>query len=132
MSDKKYIVKYRASKAASPGVGEGRFLQFLESLNEAEWHALLLDSMREHPDSRRVFLPAKGDTVVTSVCSFVGRLGLGTQRVVANAVERLVNHEDPVISVTAVFVAGILPSSLTKHFLMGLVLRESVSAELRE
>ena len=132
MAEKSYYRKYQLSSASQSAAGEACFLGYLESLNELDWQLLMIDVIREHPDSIRVFLPEKGETVTSVFCSFLSRLGSGTLRVVATALERILHSSDPRMLEPAVFIAGNLPISFTKHTLMQFVMSDHIHHDIRE
>ena len=132
MAEKTYFRKYQLSPASQSATGEACFLEYLESLNELDWQLLMTDVIREHPDSKRVFLPERGETVTAVFCSFLSRLGSGTLRVIATALERVLHGSDPRLLEPAVFIAGNLPISLTKHTLMKFVMSDRIHHDIRE
>lgn len=131
-----YIRKLRAASSGRRPPEEDAFLCFLESLNESDWEKLIVDIVLQRADAFEVFLPPRGEDLLSYSTAFLERLGLPTQTLVGRGLERVVNEgirsgERQLLN-GALFMASALPNSATIEFLSRLVRDPSVDDEIRE
>jgi len=135
MNPQSYRSRFSSMESADLDRSEAVFLGILASLNEAEWRALLSDVLTGSPDAYSVFLPARGEDLVSYAAAIIDRLGAADRRLPARALERITNlalqQEGLELVNRALVLSGLFGDPETLSFLKSLVL-SNLPAKVRE
>jgi hypothetical protein len=125
MNHQAYLSRF-ARPEGTLGQSEAEFLSNLADLNEAEWCDLLGLVLREDFDAYKVFLPPRGESLVSHAAALIDRLGAADRKRPAQALERVTNValQDGEMDIVyrGLFLAGLFGDSSTLSFLKSLTL----------
>jgi hypothetical protein len=120
-----YFRKFRRASAKGRPLPEEAFLAFLESLNESDWDGLITDVITQAAEAFAVFLPPRGEDLLSYSSSFLGRLGSPAQTLAGRGLERVVNQgirrRDGQLLSGGLYIASELQNPVTVEFLLRLV-----------
>jgi CheY-like chemotaxis protein len=136
MNSPPYLQKYRSSPASETRSGESAFLQYLETLNAADWQDLLTDCICGAPDAVRVFMPDRGQEPLAYSSTFLKRLGIPTQQIAGTALSRILTvgllEEKMQLLHGAIFLSAFLPGTVMARPLMDLFGNRNAPEEFRK
>jgi hypothetical protein len=134
MNPRAYLSRFIPAEGAT-ALSETEFLAILAGLNEAEWCDLISLVLSDGTPAYAVFLPPRGERLLSYAAALIDRLGSDDRKLAARALERVANQAlqkgEMSFVYDALFLAGLFGDPATLSFLRSLVLSDSPS-EVRE